>query len=93
VDGRKKKEDSTKGLVTLAGLVKLHIVGQKNIGLIGAQEAYTSPICFQPVLLCVGFFFKSYRRSMFGVCLLGLASYNDILSFNYCSLIDLPLKF
>jgi hypothetical protein len=58
VDGRKKKEDSTKGLVTLAGLVKLHIVGQKNIGLIGAQEAYTSPICFQHVLLCVSFFKK-----------------------------------
>jgi hypothetical protein len=53
----RRKEVVRRGLVTLAGLVKLHFVGQKNRGPIGAQKAYTSPICPQPVLLCVGFFF------------------------------------
>jgi hypothetical protein len=41
----------------------------------------------------VSFSLKSCRRSMFGVCLLGLAPCNDIWPFNYCSLIGLPLKF
>jgi hypothetical protein len=57
VDGRKKKGGSTKGSGHFGWLGQVTHRRTKNRGLIGAQKAYTSPICPQPVLLCVGFFF------------------------------------